>query len=122
MAEEFLNKANYIASTGIALLARTVFLESVGRYDRIFKNNPPAYFAQFSERVPMVKGRLDKKASTATGYAWFVWKLKVQQEPKLIWIPPCRKILERDEDYDESSGLELNENINQKNTIQSSLL
>tara|TARA_Y100001934_G_C12117881_1_gene661664 strand:+ start:120 stop:803 length:684 start_codon:yes stop_codon:yes gene_type:complete len=122
LAEEFLNKANYIASTGIALLARTVFLESVGRYDRIFKNNPPAYFAQFSERVPMVKGRLDKKASTATGYAWFVWKLKVQQEPKLIWIPPCRKILERDEDYDESSGLELNENINQKNTIQSSLL
>ncbi|MDC1428114.1 hypothetical protein N8156_05325 [Rhodospirillaceae bacterium] len=94
----------------------------MGRYDRIFRNNPPAYFAQFAERVPMVKGRLDKKASTATGYAWFVWKLKGQQEPKLIWIPPCRKTLEREEDYNESSGLEKNETINQKNAIQSSLL
>jgi hypothetical protein len=25
-----------------------------------------------TERVPMVKGRLDAKASTATGYAWIV--------------------------------------------------
>ena len=27
-----------------------------------------------TERVPMVQGRLDRKASTATGYAWLVWE------------------------------------------------
>src|ERR1700704_1785441 len=49
---------------------RTVFIESVGRYDRLFSVNQPSHFAQFTERVPMVKGRLDRRASTATGYCW----------------------------------------------------
>jgi hypothetical protein len=53
-----------------------VFLESVGRYNGIFRHHPPTKFAQFVERIPMVKGRLDDKATTATGDAWFVWKKK----------------------------------------------
>ena len=56
------------------MLVRTVFIESVGRYDRLFSQNPPTYFAQYVERVAMVKGRLDRKASTATGYGWAVWE------------------------------------------------
>ncbi|MDC9701725.1 MAG: SAM-dependent methyltransferase [Alphaproteobacteria bacterium] len=121
LAEEFLNKATGVATTGVALLARTVFLESVGRYERIFQNNPPACFAQFTERVPMVKGRLDKKASTATGYAWFVWKLNEKQNLKLMWVPPCRKILEKDEDYDKTSDLKKNKLTNHKDFIQRNL-
>jgi hypothetical protein len=35
---------------------------------------PPTKFAQFVEPVPMVKGRLDRKATTAIGYAWLVWE------------------------------------------------
>jgi hypothetical protein len=42
--------------------------ESVGRYERLFQPIPPTYVAQFTERVPMVKARVDKKAATATGY------------------------------------------------------
>jgi hypothetical protein len=81
-------------------LARTVFLESVGRYETLFKTNPPTYFAQFTERVPMIKGRVDPKASTATGYAWFVWIKDVSQVgTQLVWIPPCRRSLEKVEDY-----------------------
>ena len=68
LGEEFVLKALSIARHGVAILARTVFLESVGRYNRIFCEQPPTKFAQFTERVPMVKGRLDIKASTATGY------------------------------------------------------
>ncbi len=45
-----------VARVGVAILARTVFLESVGRYDAIFRDKPPAKFAQFVERVPMVRG------------------------------------------------------------------
>jgi hypothetical protein len=56
------------------MLTRTVFIESVGRYDRLFRDTPPTKFAQFTERVPMIKGRLDQKASTATGYGWIVWE------------------------------------------------
>ncbi len=98
-AEQFVERAMQVARKGVAILARTVFIESVGRYERLFKPNPPVCFAQFVERVPMVKGRLDRKASTATGYAWFVWTVKSQEETQVVWIPPCRKNLEREEDY-----------------------
>ena len=51
----------------------------------------------------MVKGRLDQKASTATGYAWIVWRNDVEvEQTKMVWIPPCRKVLERDSDYPKS--------------------
>ena len=80
-----------MAKRGVAILARTVFLESVGRYDRLFSKNPPSKFAQFVERVPMVKGRLDKSASTATGYSWFVWEKFSEDKTNLLWVPPCRK-------------------------------
>jgi hypothetical protein len=98
LAEEFVERALVVARQGVAILARTVFLESVGRYESIFKDRPPTVFAQFSERVPMVKGRVDAKASTATGYAWFVWQ-KNGDGPRLAWVPPCRKFLERPGDY-----------------------
>ena len=98
LAEEFVERALTVARQGVAILARTVFLESVGRYEGIFKDRPPAIFAQFSERVPMVKGRVDAKASTATGYAWFIWQ-KVGGTPRLAWVPPCRRSLEKAGDY-----------------------
>jgi hypothetical protein len=100
LAEEFVDRALIVARRGVAILARTVFLESVGRFESIFRDRPPSTFAQFSERVPMIKGRVDRKASTATGYAWFVWdKDAAPTFPRLAWVPPCRKALERDRDY-----------------------
>lgn len=101
LAEEFVHKALTIANCGVAILARTVFVESVGRYHRLFSLVPPTKIAQFTERVPMVKGRLDRKASTATGYAWFVWMQPIIPvlATRMMWIPPCRKSLERNGDY-----------------------
>ena len=99
-AQAFIERALFASRQGVAILARTVFMESIGRYDTLFSVNPPTIIAQFAERVPMVKGRIDPKASTATGYAWFVWdKTKSTSSTKLTWIPPCRKQLERDGDY-----------------------
>jgi hypothetical protein len=102
LGEEFIRKSVAIARRGVAMLTRTVFIESVGRYERVFKVNPPSRFAQFTERVPMVKGRIDKKASTATGYAWLVWELDRLGSSEVVWIPPCRKALERDGDYQQA--------------------
>jgi hypothetical protein len=99
LAEEFIQRSLIAARHGVAILARTVFLESVGRYREMFDQSPPTKFAQFTERVPMVKGRLDAKASTATGYAWFVWEKSARSLPRLMWVPPCRKKLERPGDY-----------------------
>src|SRR5882724_5453178 len=93
LAEEFVLRGLRVARHGIAILARTVFLESIGRYEKIFRYFPPTKFAQFAERVPMIRGRLDRKATTATGYAWLVWEKNVTGAPRLMWVPPCRKQL-----------------------------
>lgn len=100
LAEDFVLRALSISRKGVAMLTRTVFLESVGRHQRLFTQHPPAKFAQFTERVPMVKGRLDQKASTATGYGWLVWDKQHSGPTQLVWIPPCRKSLEREMDYE----------------------
>ena len=100
LAEDFVQRALPIARRGVAMLVRTVFIESVGRYNRVFTVNPPTAVAQFVERVPMVKGRVDRKASTATGYAWIVWEKTADNPPQLVWVPPCRKSLEIPEDYE----------------------
>lgn len=100
LAENFLTQSLKFAQTGVAMLTRTVFLESVGRYNEIFSVQPPTIVAQFSERVPMIKGRLDRTASTATGYCWLVWTKVPARTTQLIWIPPLRRAFERPNDYD----------------------
>ena len=102
LAEQFILRALEICEIGVAALCRSVFMESVGRYERLFRNHPPAIVAPFVERVPMLKGRLDKKASSATSYAWFVWTKELSKETRMIWIPPCRKKLEKPGDYEVS--------------------
>ena len=55
----------------------------------------------------MVKGRLDKNASTATSYSWLIWEKNLYHDvpdyvpiPWLAWIPPCRKDFEELSDYE----------------------
>ena len=99
LAEQFIERALKDANVGCAFLVRTTFVESIGRYNRLFSKNPPNKVAQFVERVPMVKGRIDRKASTATGYCWLVWNKDQKSKSEMVWIPPCRKRLEFDKDY-----------------------
>lgn len=99
LAEQFIHRAWQIKGVqGAAMIVRTSFLESVGRYQNLFQKNPPSIIAQFSERVPMVKGRLTATGSTATAYCWLVWVMG-EEGTRFVWIPPCRKQLERAEDY-----------------------
>ncbi|GIT89223.1 hypothetical protein ROBYS_42390 [Roseobacter sp. OBYS 0001] len=104
LAEDFVLRSLNVARRGVAVLVRTVFIESIGRYERIFVPHPPTRVAQFTERVPMVKGRLDQKASTATGYAWVIWEKSCSQGTSMVWVPPCRKALERPDDYEIPAG------------------
>lgn len=99
---EFARRALEVATDGVALLVRTAFLEGVER-SRFFAECPPAVVAQFAERVPMVKGRLDRTASTATSYTWIVWA-RGHTDTRLRWIPPCRKALDRDSDWTTEAG------------------
>jgi hypothetical protein len=99
-AEKFALRGLEVAHKGVGLLVRTSFLEGVGRYNNLFTTNPPSAVLQFSERVPMHKGRLDPKGSTATSYCWVIWRTpRLPGHTQLHWIKPCRRDLERVEDY-----------------------
>lgn len=99
LAEQFIAKARDVAKVGCAVIVRSAFLESVGRYNNLFRDNPPTIVAQFTERVVILKGRLDGEGSSATAYSWLVWVKGTEPRP-VQWIPPCRKALERAEDYE----------------------
>lgn len=100
LAEQFVRRALELQPAGVAIIARTQFLEGVGRYHRLFRDTPPTIVAQFTERVPMVKGRLTATGSTATAYCWLVWRTEESGPPRFMWIPPCRRGLERPGDYE----------------------
>jgi hypothetical protein len=96
---EFTLRALTLAGEGVAMLARTQWIESVGRYEKLFRDRPPALYAPFVERAPLVKGRWDPDASTATSYAWFVWRQTRREPTRAFWIPPgCRRRLTRADD------------------------
>jgi hypothetical protein len=91
-AVEFAERALEEASVGVALLLRSVWIEGAARYERLFRPRPPSIVAFFVERVPMVKGRWDPEASTATSYAWFCWDINERPQPtRLMWIPPGQR-------------------------------
>lgn len=104
LAEEFARRAIGQSNIGSAMLVRTNFIEGVGRYNRLFRESPPSIVAQFVERVPILRGRVDPLASTATGYCWLVWRRDCRAQTRLVWIPPCRRALEREGDYDLPGG------------------
>jgi len=100
-AEAFVLRAIEVARVGVAMFLRLQWLETVGRYERIFKPHPPALIAQFSERVPLCKGRWDPDGSTATAYLWIVWNRSHRGPTEFAWIPPGqRERLTRPDDRD----------------------
>lgn len=108
---------------GTIVIVRSAFLEGSDRYTNLFSTRPPTIHAQFVERVIMTKGivrdpnkkywnpkapdpKTKKKTgawvypSTATSYCCLAWLRDLPREPTM-WIPPCRKQLERKGDYPE---------------------
>jgi hypothetical protein len=100
LAPQFIARAMESSAKGCAVIVRSAFLEGVGRYLDLFSMTPPTDVLQFSERVPMLRGRYDPKGSTATAYLWLVWdKAALDDGTRLQWIAPCRRQLERPGDF-----------------------
>jgi hypothetical protein len=98
-AEQFTLRAIERARVGVAMFVRQQWLEGGNRYETIFLPHPPAMIAQFSERVPLCKGRWDPKGSTATSYVWIVWLKKYKGDTKFFWLPPdCKSVLTKPDD------------------------
>lgn len=98
--EEFVHQALDLAEVGIAMFMRVQWLDSIGRYERVFRDKPPTLIAFFAERVNLCKGRWDPEGGTATAYMWLIWKHGVAPHAP-FWIPPgCREQLARPDDVE----------------------
>lgn len=107
LGEAFIRRAYEIARRGVAMLLRLSFIEGIGRYALHYEDCPLTVLAPFCERVPMVKGRWDPEASSATAYAWFIYQKSVAGGPRVVPIPPGSKArLMRPEDYVQFCGAE----------------
>lgn len=92
-AQSFVRIGLRCVKTGVAVLCRMAFLESVDRADLHFGSVKLHAMAPFSERVPMQLGPWNPKCSTATAYAWFVYlrEPKPNKWPSIIPIRPGTK-------------------------------
>ncbi|MDR3495311.1 MAG: hypothetical protein P4L82_11990 [Ancalomicrobiaceae bacterium] len=109
LALEFFVRVFAEATHGVALLLRSAWMEGVERYETIFSRHPPIIL-QFAERVPMVAGRWDPDATTATPYAWFIWPkgpgwTMPANGGSVHWVPPgARKRLTHVDDVARFAG------------------
>lgn len=87
-AADFLRVALQRARLGVAMLVRTVWVESADRYD-LFEGgeHPITRIGFFSERVAMQLGPWDPEATSATSYSWMFWA-KGADPLAPLWFPP----------------------------------
>lgn len=115
LAEDFARRG-LDTSDHLALLLRVPWLEGEGRYKRLFVHTPPSDVLFFCERVVMWKGvlldpdvpilntkkdgtQVVEKPTTATAYAWFVWRRGANQKCYDFIPPGTRARLTRPGDY-----------------------
>lgn len=101
-AEDFVHTA-LDRGLDIAVLVRQGFIESKGRYKRLFKDRPPSKIYSFVERLNIWQGELKPETGGPMPFMWLVWQYNLDNyilpTPEFNWIPPCRAELERDGDY-----------------------
>lgn len=98
--ESFMIKALARAQYGVAMFVQMRCLETLGRYENIYRDRPPTKIAFFVERVPLCKGRWNPQGDTATAYVWLVWDKYLEPQAP-CWIPPgCRDALTKADDVE----------------------
>lgn len=76
VGEAFVLHALEIAEEYVFIFEKTKFTESIGRYNALFKDNPPTYIYQYIDRVSCGKNGNFTNTSGVEAYAWFVWDMK----------------------------------------------
>lgn len=100
-ANAFVQRGLREARVGVAVLLRTIWLESVTRYVQLFNPCPPTRVAVFSRRMQAAHGKLVRNGGAMMSHSWFWWdKRNKSHNTELMWIPPdAQQKLEREEDY-----------------------
>lgn len=103
LANKFTIRALGDVNDGVAMLLRTIWMESVTRHDALFGHRPPTTVAVFSRRMQAAHGKLVRGGGAMMSHSWFWWDKYKPAKPgqtRLIWIPPdAQSLLDKDSDY-----------------------
>ena len=86
LAKEFILKTLDLNIPKSAFLLRLSFLESVRRYDSLFKNYPPIRVYVFKKRLTIWRGDQERQGNGTVAYAWFVWEKGFSGNPEIFWV------------------------------------
>lgn len=85
---EFILKCLKVCTGKIALLLKLNFLETINRYENIFKYNPPNRVYVFVKRIKCLKNGFRDNKGSSVCYCWCVWDNSVNDDNTfLYWIP-----------------------------------
>ena len=69
------------------VFGRIQTVESIGRYNRIFKDNPPVWICPFVKRIQCYKNNDRNEKGSPLCYAWFIWDNQDDSnECKVKWL------------------------------------
>ena len=84
---DWIVKSLEITSNKVYIFGRIQTIETIDRYKRIFKNNPPLYVCPFVKRIKCYRNGITKEYNSAISYAWFIWDNNDNSgETKIKWL------------------------------------
>ena len=76
-----------VTSNKTYIFCRIQTVESIGRYERIFRYNPPSYICPFVKRIQCYKNDDLTEKGSPLCYAWFIWDNKDDSgETRVKWL------------------------------------
>lgn len=84
---EFILKGLELTNNKLYIFSRLQSLESIKRYNLIFKEHSPNYVLPFVKRIPCYKNGDKNCGSSVTPYAWYIWDTKIENDETVIkWL------------------------------------
>lgn len=76
-----------ITSNKVYIFCRIQTIETIGRYNKIFRDDPPVYICPFVKRIQCYRNDDVSLNGSAVCYAWFIWDNKDDsKETRVKWL------------------------------------
>ena len=84
---DWILKSLEVTSNKVYIFGRIQTIETINRYKKIFKDNPPIWICPFVKRVKCYMNGVKKDYSSAVCYSWFIWDNKIDNEDTRVkWL------------------------------------
>jgi len=76
-----------VTSNKVYIFCRIQTIETIGRYKKIFKDDPPVYICPFVKRIQCYRNDDLSLNGSAVCYSWFIWDNQDNsKETKVKWL------------------------------------